>query len=173
RDVRDVPDLAETIKESGGAGLIVLDTLNRAAGGADENSSQDMGALIAAATELQRLVGALVLLIHHTGKEANRGARGHSSLFASLDAAIEVTRSDDRREWKVAKSKDGEDGKSHPFRLEVIEICTDEDGDLVTSCVVVPELDQEAVNVVRRIKLPAGGNQRIVYDALSELLRDA
>ncbi|MBP7467371.1 MAG: AAA family ATPase [Thauera sp.] len=170
--IADVPALAETLKAAGIVdGITVIDTLNRAAGGADENSSADMGLLIAALTELQSRVGGLILIVHHTGKDAARGARGHSSLFAALDACIEVTRTDARREWKQAKAKDGEDGKSHPFRLDVVEIGEDEDGDPITSCVVAPE--ERAADAVRRVKLPTGGNQKIIYDALRELLREA
>jgi hypothetical protein len=62
--------------------------------------------------------------------------RGHSSLIAALDAAIEVTRSGDQRSWQVAKSKDGEDGTAHPFKLEVVELGMDNDGDPITSCVI-------------------------------------
>jgi hypothetical protein len=40
-----------------------------------------------------------------------------------------VTRTDDRRDWKIAKSKDGEDGEARPFRLDVVEIGEDEDGE--------------------------------------------
>lgn len=168
----DVPALADTLQESGVAGgVIVLDTLNRAAAGADENSSSDMGLLIAAATELQVRTGGLVLIVHHSGKDATKGARGHSSLFAALDACIEVSRADERRTWKVAKSKDGEDGHSRAFLLRVVEIGEDADGDPVTSCVVEPE--EQAVEEVRRVVLPAGGNQRIVFDALRDLLREA
>lgn len=170
--IGDVPALAESLKEAGIVdGLVVIDTLNRAAAGADENSSVDMGLLIAAATELQARVGGLVLIVHHSGKDATKGARGHSSLFAALDACIEVSRADDRREWKLSKAKDGEDGKSYPFRLSVVEIGTDEDGDPITSCVVAPE--ERAADAVRRVKLPTGGNQKIIYDALRELLREA
>lgn len=59
-----------------------------------------------------------MLLVHHTGKEAGRGMRGHSSLLAAMDCVIEVKRKGDEREWHVVKSKDGEDGASHPFKLE-------------------------------------------------------
>ena len=94
----DVADLARAVIAGGGAGgLVILDTLNRAAPGADENSSVDMGNLIAAAKELQMLVGGLVLLVHHTGKDTTKGLRGHSSLYAALDGAIEVTASEHRR----------------------------------------------------------------------------
>lgn len=170
--IADVPALAETLIEAGmNDGVIVIDTLNRAAAGADENSSADMGQLIAALTELQVRVGGLILIVHHTGKDATKGARGHSSLFAALDACIEVARTDDRREWRIGKSKDGEDGKEHLFRLEVVEIDEDEDGDPVTSCVIAR--DEPAGETVRRAALPGGGNQRLAYDAIAAALKSA
>ena len=82
---------------------------------------------------------------------------------------MEVSRDGERREWKMNKSKDGEDGEAHPFRLEVVEVGTDEDGEPITSCVVVPE--ENAGNAVRRVKLPNGGNQRLVWDALKEMFK--
>ena len=81
-----------------------------------------MGRIISNAQLLQRETNGLVVLIHHTGKDASRGARGHSSLFASLDAAIEVKRTRRGREWHRAKVKDGEDGVTTPFRLEQLSL---------------------------------------------------
>lgn len=167
----DVRELAQAISAAGGGEVVVLDTLNRAAPGTDENDSKSMGLIIAAAKELQTLIGGLVLLVHHTGKDASKGLRGHSSLHAALDCAIEVRRDGDRREWIVAKSKDGNDDISHPFNLEVVELGTDEDGEKVTSCVIRPM--EDAANEVRRILPPKSGNQRIIWDALGELLRKA
>lgn len=165
----DVPDLAAAILAAVGAGAVVfVDTLNRAAPMADENSSRDMGEILEGAKELQRLTAGLVVLIHHTGKDAARGLRGHSSLFAALDAAIEVTRDGDRREWKVSKAKDGADGDAHPFRLEVVELAPDSDGEPVSSCVVRRDM---GVADVARVKLPQGGNQRIVLDALRPMFK--
>ena len=117
---------------------------------------------------MQGLTNGLILLIHHTGKDAAKGPRGHSSLFAALDAAIEVSRVADRREWKVAKSKDGEDGEVHSFRLSIRDLGEDEDGEPITSC-AVERVEAEAHEP--RIKLPKAGSQRIVYDALGPLLR--
>lgn len=165
----DVPDLAAAILAAVGMGAVVfIDTLNRAAPTADENSSRDMGEILEGAKELQRLTAGLVVLIHHTGKDAARGLRGHSSLFAALDAAIEVTRDGDRREWKVPKVKDGQDGAAHPFRLEVVQLAPDADGEPVSSCVV--RRDMAAADVARA-KLPQGGNQRIVLDALRPMFK--
>lgn len=162
---QDVQDLAAVVP----AGAVVfLDTLNRAAPTADENSSRDMGEILSAAKYLQSLIGGLVVLVHHTGKDATKGLRGHSSLFAALDAAVEVSRDGERREWKVAKSKDGQDGDAHPFTLKIETMGTDEHGDAVTSCVVVRDT---AAQDVRTVKLPQGGNQKLVLDALRPMFR--
>ena len=168
-DHGDVVGLAATIATAGGAGVIVIDTLNRAAPGTDENSSQDTGRVLEAVKELQSMVGGLVLLVHHTGKDATKGLRGHSSIAAALDVSIEVTRNDDCREWKVSKAKDGEDGEVHPFRLRVVDLGFDAEGEPVTSCVVDPEQVLDASEV--RPKRPSGGNQKIIYEALGPLLR--
>jgi hypothetical protein len=113
-NARDVADLATAVQAAGGSGgMVILDTLNRAAPGADENPSMDMASIIAAAKQLQILTGGLVLLVHHTGKDATKGLRRHSSLYAALDGAIEVNKTDSRREWRVAKSKDDETATVH------------------------------------------------------------
>ena len=162
----DVLDLAAVVP----AGAVVfLDTLNRAAPTADENSSKDMGEILEAAKRLQSLTTGLVVLIHHTGKDTTKGLRGHSSLFAAMDAAIEVSRDGDRREWKVAKSKDGADGDAHPFRLEIETLGIDAYDDPITSCTV--RMDG-SVEDVKRVKLPQGGNQRLVYEGIRGLFKD-
>lgn len=162
--------LAATIMEAGmGGGVLVLDTLNRAAPGLDENDSRDMGQVIDSMKSLQRELGGLVLAVHHSGKDATRGLRGHSSLLAALDVVLEVSRQDERREWRLVKSKDGEDGKAHPFTLEVVELGEDAEGYAITSCVVKPE--QATAEAVRKASPPGGGNQRIAWDVLGELLK--
>ena len=138
-NTKDLRDLIIAIKSNQmGDGIVIIDTLNRAVPGMDENSSVDMGHAINACKLIQQGVGGLVLLVHHSGKDASKGMRGHSSLHAALDAAIEVKRSGDEREWSVAKAKDGADGKAHPFMLEVVDMGEDEDGDPITSCVIRP-----------------------------------
>ncbi len=141
QDTKDLRDLVQAIKANQmDEGIVIIDTLNRAVPGMDENSSVDMGNAINACKLIQQGVGGLVLLVHHSGKDATKGMRGHSSLHAALDAAIEVKRSGDDREWSVAKAKDGADGKAHPFMLEVLDMGEDEDGDAITSCVIRPSV---------------------------------
>ena len=162
---QDVADMAAVIP----AGAVVfLDTLNRSAPTADENSSKDMGAILQAAKLLQSLINGLVVLVHHSGKDASRGLRGHSSLFAALDAVVEVSRDagSDRRDWKVAKSKDGADGNSKSFSLTVIDLGLDADGEDVNSCIVAP-----ASTSVAQMK-PLTPSQTQAINALNDALAD-
>ncbi|MBX9746448.1 MAG: helicase RepA family protein [Hyphomonadaceae bacterium] len=169
-------DAADAFNEERGAplGVVVIDTLARATPGADENSSADMGAVLAAMERIGEALGVLVVLIHHTGKDATRGARGHSSLFAALDTAIELSHDEEAgtRSLKLAKQKDDEDGRSWGFRLKPVTIGMDGDGDPVTSCVIEYTDAPEAKSKSRRSPVQAS-SERIVLDALKAVLSTA
>lgn len=146
-------------------GVIFIDTLNRAAPTADENSSKDMGLILESAKHLSRETNSLVIVVHHTGKDVVRGMRGHSSLFAALDGAIEVTRdAAGKRSWSVAKSKDGGDEKTVRFVLKAHILGKDPDGDDITSCTVEPDTSSIFVT-----KQPSGKQQQA---ALATLRRE-
>lgn len=149
--------------------VVFIDTLNRAAPTSDENNSKDMGTMIEAAKHLQTLTEGLVVLVHHTGKNASAGLRGHSSLIAALDAAIEVSRDGDSRQWSVAKAKDGEDGNCERFKLKVEIVGFDSDGDAITSCFV--EKDNSVVSI-KKVAVPQGTNQKLVMEALRPIFKD-
>lgn len=129
--------LAAQIKQWGGADLVVVDTLAQSSAGANENSGEDMGQVLEHCHALGVDTGAMVLLVHHAGKDAARGARGWSGLKAAMDVEIEVSRSAvTGRAVRLSKAKDGDEGKAMGFKLEVVTIGVDEDGDPITSCVV-------------------------------------
>lgn len=147
--------------------LVIIDTLNRAAPGSDENSCADMNGIIAGATMLKVTTEAAVLLIHHPGKDATRGLRGHSSLHAALDTVVEVDEDGEVIRWRLTKSKDGENGLSHGFKLKTIEFGVSNSGKPRKSCVV------EAVEGYVSAKpesRPAGVNQQVILDAAREFL---
>jgi hypothetical protein len=153
---------AEAVIKAGlNDGVIVIDTLAQSAPGSDENSSAHMGTIIANAQLLQKMTNSLVVLIHHTGKDASRGARGHSSFHAALDAALEVKRTQGGLEWLGAKVKDGASGNATSFRLERVVLGKDEDGDEISSCVAVGDLFRKPP-----LAQPNGKNQKAVLDAL-------
>jgi len=163
-DVREATDrlqLIRSILDAGMAGgVLAIDTLNRSAPGSDENSSQDMGNVIAGLREVQAALGGLVLAVHHSGKDSSRGLRGHSSLLGTLDAAIEVKRDGEKRSWLLAKSKDGTDGIEHGFALSIVDLGRDEDGDQITSCIVMPREIQVSTKP-ERAPAPRGTHQKL------------
>lgn len=118
--------------------VVVVDTLAASAPGFDENSGADMSRAIEALSRVARERNGLALVVHHSGKDASRGLRGHSSLLGALDAAICVDRSgaSSVRRWTATKVKDGEDGIGAAFSLHRVELGTDADGDMVSSCIV-------------------------------------
>ena len=154
----DVNELAATIPHDS---VVIVDTLNRAAPTSDENSSKEMGGILQACKWLQGLIGGLVVLVHHTGKDKIRGARGHSSLFAALDGAIEVDRTNEKRSWSIVKAKDGQDGKSFPFNLKIHNLGQDSDGDEITSCTI----ERALPNIFAKPQ-PQGLKQQAAFKAL-------
>lgn len=147
-------------------GLIVLDTLNRTMGGGDENSSQDMGEYLAAVAKIVEETKSFVLVVHHSGKDAKRGARGHSSLRAAVDTELEVKAEGDAQILKVTKSRDGLTGTEYAYKRKVVVLRHDDDLDEVTSCVALPVGFSE---VISRKRKPSGRWQEIVYDVLDNL----
>lgn len=152
-------------------GVVVIDTLARATPGADENNSADMGAILAAMERIAEALGVLVVAIHHTGKDASRGARGHSSLFAALDTAIELLHDEETgaRSIKLAKQKDDEDGRTWGFKLKPVTIGVDGDGDEITSC-VVEYTDAPAPRAKKRGSPVQNASEAIVVEALKAVL---
>lgn len=131
----DVTALAEALRAEGCQALFI-DTLARAHTG-DENSVQDMGRVMAAADRLARAIDGLVVLVSHSGKDQTRGLRGSTAIYAAADTVIAVERNGTARSWRVEKQKDGEETTSVHFNLESVKLGQDEDGDLITSAVVV------------------------------------
>ena len=132
---QQVTELAQQVKAAG-IKLLVYDTLARGTAGADENSAKDMGVAIAHCRLLHDATGAMVVLIHHSGKDPTKGARGSNAVLGAVDVEIEVSREDTNRTATITKMKDGEDGQKFGFRLAVVQLGLDEEGDPVTSCVL-------------------------------------
>jgi hypothetical protein len=167
----DVRDLVGAVKAFGPTSMIVVDTLAQTVPGANENSGEDMGRALAHCKALNRATGALVLLVHHSGKDGAKGARGWSGLRAAVDAELEVARFgsgdfSDPRMARVSKLKGGRDGAEFGFRLNLVEIGQYEDGEKINSCVILPE---ESKPKAQR-KTPPKGNEQLVLRVAQALL---
>lgn len=119
--------------------LIIIDTLARCFGGADENDSKDMGAFIRGCDELKAKTGATVLVVHHSGKDESKGARGSSAFRAALDAEYKISREGKGGALIIActKMKDAEELETKAYDLRVVELFTDADGEHITSLSLV------------------------------------
>jgi hypothetical protein len=119
-------------------GLIIVDTLSRSMPGANENAPEAMTAFIENCDQIRRDTGAHVLIIHHTGKNPENGARGHSSLKGAVDTEISI-KSDGvgRGVAEMCKQRDLEKWQElMSFRLVPVKVGTNTRGKPLTSCVV-------------------------------------
>jgi hypothetical protein len=140
--IADHKELIETIKEQlgdeGPPAVVTIDTLNRALAGS-ENKPEDMAKFIRAADAIYTEFGCLVVIVHHCGVEGMR-PRGHTSLPGADDAQIKVSRDSNGTgiiTTTVEYMKDDEAGATVLSRLERVEIGPDDDGDEMSSCVIV------------------------------------
>lgn len=175
RDSTDADDLVGEVKAwaafySDPLALVVVDTFSTASPGANENASEDMSRVLANLERIQREANCAVMAVHHKNA-AGEKPRGHTSLYANADTALEVTRDDvtNLRTLRVAKVKDGEDGAKIPFRLHPIEIGTYDSGKPITSCVVVPAEDGDRQAGPNR--KPLTTDQRMFLTALDAAIR--
>ena len=139
----DTSRLIEAIETAAGkmgqpVALVVMDTLSRAMAGGNENSPEDMGALVMNSDRIRQATGAHVAWIHHSGKDQAQGARGHSLLRAATDTEIEISRLDSNSPStaRVTKQRELEIDGVWTFSLERVELGKNHRGKPVTSCIV-------------------------------------
>lgn len=162
---KDAADIVVGIEAAGGASVIVVDTFAQATPGANENAGEDVGKALGYCRLIHQRTGALVLLVHHSGKDAAKGARGWSGLRAAADAEIEVVRTDaGARYMRLSKNKDGVDGLEWGFELDVVTLGVDEDGDEITSCVV----REAEVPKARQVSRKLGPIEKVVLEVFQE-----
>ena len=106
---------------------IFVDTVNRSFGDGDENSSQDMTRFVKSCDQIKAATGVTIILIHHSGKDVSKGARGSSVLKAALDAEYSVARVGEDRRGRVvtlscSKIKDGQEPPDLVFNMESVLI---------------------------------------------------
>ena len=132
-DKTDAKLLLQRIASIGRIDFVVADTLSRALAGGDENSSKDMGAFVRNCDLIRGETGAHICVLHHLGKDENRGARGHSLLKAALDTELMATKTGRVGALELTKQRDGLDGTRWGFAIEPVDL-----SDGKRSFVVVP-----------------------------------
>jgi hypothetical protein len=168
--VNDASELTKVIRQTLGKVkpmVIVLDTLNRSLRGS-ESSDQDMSAYIRAADSLREVFDCGVIIVHHCGLDANR-PRGHTSLTGAVEAQLAVDRrSTGEISMTVEYMKDGPEGDRIVSRLKQVQVGVDDDGEPITSCVVLPA---DIASMRAETKVPPSA--KLALDALNEAIAES
>jgi hypothetical protein len=158
-------------------GAIIIDTVAAAFGLNDMNNGAEAAKVIDACRKLGAATGALVIPIHHYGKDASSGLLGSHILRAGADVILSVLADRDAttgdvkdRSLALAKSRTGVEGPIAPFELEFVSLGRDEDGEEFGACFVKPDLNnpQKVAARIKRRELPRG--QRALKAAIDEAL---
>lgn len=88
--------------------LIVIDTMSRLITGLDENSAKDASMVLHFLDDLARYYECFVLVLHHTGKDQNKGARGSSVFIGNVDTMISTRKKVGGTELRIRKQKDAD-----------------------------------------------------------------
>ena len=151
--------------------VLIIDTWAMLTASMDENSGKDMSAAMAALRQLQmRVFNLTIIIIHHGGKDGSRGMRGHSSLLAAVDVAIEVDRSSKGLgRWTVRSARRNPTGATGQFRLKQVSLPAGElsvAGAELETCILEEidgvgediKLSDKAMQALDRLKSLEGGN---------------
>ena len=138
RDRRSRAPLALAARDAG-AVLVIVDTIQAGAPGADVRGDDDMGEIVSGLRALIREAGCAVLALHHPVKAGGTMPAGSRLLLADADAAlgIEGDAACDVARIVVTKNRRGPCGDLGGFRIVSRDLGTDDDGDPITAPVAV------------------------------------
>jgi DNA-binding MarR family transcriptional regulator len=120
--------LSELVKRRFGTmasnGLTVLDTFQTTTVGLEENSGREVTLAIEELQGLRRETKSTVLTAHHAGKDLGKGQRGHSSLGASMETEIEITKEPKSTvvRARLVKMRAAADGTEREYRLNYVQL---------------------------------------------------
>lgn len=165
KGAQEIVDACRDLERINGCpvGLVVIDTKARATAGDNENDNADQAVYQELRTGLiARQTGAAVLTVHHESKAGSY--RGGSAAPAGDDVILHVERFSNGRRVTAEKVKDGEDGiVLFDFDLDTVDLGPDENGEIVTSCIVSKsEPKRQTVETVRKA-------ERVLRDAFDTM----
>ena len=124
-------------------GAIFMDTVAACFQMKDENDNAEASRVCRIMRQIADSVGAVIIPVHHYGKDPNTGLRGASAWRAAADVVLSVTCDVDVLSGRatnhclaISKARDAEQGAIAPFVLEHVRLGVDEDGETLNSCVV-------------------------------------
>ena len=171
--------IEEIVEETGGVipSMIVIDTLARNFGPADENATREMNTFINHIDQLLRAKYACnVLIVHHTGVGSKDRARGNSALKGALDAEYMVVKSNDEVTITAKKMKDADEPEPIKFLFNPVRLpFVDEEGEPQYSC-VLKHYDPNMAGGLKARNAPEnriGERQVKIIETLNSLIENA
>ena len=133
-------------------GLVFVDTVSASFDIQEEADNAEAARVCKIMQRISEKTGAIVVPIHHYGKNASVGLRGASAWRASADIVLSVTADIDpitghvtNRQLSMGKDRDGAQGPITGFTLEPISLGVDENDNSFGSMVAVA-IDMPASN---------------------------
>ena len=148
---------------------VAVDTVFRSFGGGNVNQSDHMNAYIAAVTAVMDCnIG--IALVHHETKAGGTPA-GSVTLIGAADTIIATRNGEGNvHTWQVEAAKDDAETAPRNFTLDVVDIGTDGDGDVLASCVMTDQGANETPKPRGRPKKTAERDR--AFDMLCDVLSD-
>lgn len=103
--------------------LVVIDTLSRTMPGGNESGSEVMSRWVEHADRIRQATGACVLIVHHSPRDGSY-LRGHTSLEAAVDTAVECRHRSSKTGHTVTLTctKQNDDAEFEPVKLALVEV---------------------------------------------------
>lgn len=138
--------IEDVAKEHGSVAMVIIDTLNRNFGDGNENSTEDMTKVVAAADKIIQKFGCAVCIVHHTGHGSADRARGSGALRAATDFEYAVERRGDTTVIRCKKTKDFDPAPDVFLRSKKVDTgwIDDETGEPIES-LVFTRIEEEQV----------------------------
>lgn len=161
-----------------GYALVVVDTLARNSAGWDENSAKDMGEFTDAIDQIRRAAGGTVLVVHHHGKDSDKGSRGSSAIEANADTVYNSRKDGETFKLSRSKSKEARIDDRLAFTLQDVGpsavMVTESEADAMST---LPTLQSDVLGFiakypaasVREIQTATGKGRNAVDSALTSL----
>jgi len=167
---RDLPRLLE--QEGIRPAAVIVDTYARlmVMNSAEENNTLDQGRAAEVLERLGETLGCAVIVVAHTGKDAERGIRGSNALLAAASAAIEVAPDPERRgvsTLRVSEQRSGPSGQKLAIGCGC-PVAIDADGDTL-----VPVWEALAGEGAGEAAAPATATVTAVREAMQQVAASA
>lgn len=151
-------------------GLVVIDTLNRHFGPGDENSSQDMTRFVQSVDALRAHTRAHIAIVHHSGKDAEKGARGSSALLGAVDNEFRITRTEGTQICRIECTAARHSDEPKPMTVELVkvEVTHPESGLVMSSLLPVLRDEPQGGKDAKAAGKPLSKSARMVMALLAE-----